>query len=421
MRDARLDVLNQARRSLELMDIPPSEQYDLLLLLEAMITAIENYTDLNATGDEARWLESGLIDSHALLLQLKQQAAELDALKKLSLNLTSSLDLQTVLDAVVSEAMKLVKNARTAHIFLYNAEQDRLDFGAALDSDGQRDKVWIQPRPHGLTYTVARSGEVISVEDMRVHPLYKGTTNNWFGSIIGIPLRIGGKTVGAMNLSRFTTGTFSDSELRLLRLLADQAAIAIVNARLHETVSKQAYSDTVTGLPNRRALEERLEEEIRKSRRTGQEFALIMMDLDGFKVINDNYGHPVGDQVLRLVFNYLAQGVRTSDFLARYGGDEMTLILTQTDLPPALLVVEKLQEKLRHLDIALPDGKKTKMDMSGGIAIFPVHAGSGPSLVRAADEALYRAKKHERGQFLVARGQTGPLPEPTRSRESREE
>ena len=212
-----------------------------------------------------------------------------------------------------------------------------------------------------------------------------------------------------MNLSRSIVGGFSLSELRLLSLLADQAAVAISNASLHQMISKQAYSDTLTGLPNRRALDERLEEEVLAARRNNYSFAVVMMDLDGFKDVNDTYGHSTGDDVLRLVFNQMARGVRNTDFLARYGGDELTLILSQSDLSSAQIVTEKIVEGMKKIKFILPDKKKLRLGISGGIAIFPVNARSGPDLLRAADAALYQAKKQQRGSFQVARGITGPL------------
>jgi diguanylate cyclase (GGDEF)-like protein len=356
-----------------------------------------------------------LFDQRALLALLKQQADELDALKKLSLNLTSSLELPVVLDAVATEAMRLIANARDVHIFLY--KNQKLTFGASLDGDGKRNNAWSKPRTNGLTYTVARNGEMVIVEDIRNHPLYANTPSDWTGSIIGIPLKMGTTIMGVMNVARWHTGRFSDSELQRLKLLSDQAALAISNASLHQTISRQAYSDTLTGLPNRRALDERLEEEVHAARKNGYSFAVIMMDLDGFKNVNDNYGHPVGDDVLRLVFNQMARGVRNTDFLARYGGDELTLILSQSDLSSALIVSEKVIEGMKKIKYKLPDGKKLKLGISGGIAIYPVNARTGPDLLRAADAALYKAKKYDRGTFQVARGVTGPLATHTISQE----
>jgi diguanylate cyclase (GGDEF)-like protein len=405
MEDIRINMLVETRHQLEEMGGPTEEREYLLKLLDVLTASIERHSTLKPeTIQEAA---RSLIENGALISLLKQQGDELDALKKLSIHLTSSLDLPDVLDAVVTEAMRLISHARDVNIFLY--KNNRLSFGAALDSDGTRNKPWSKPRSNGLTYTVARSGEMVIVDDMQNHPLYTTAPKEWNGSIIGIPLKVGDTVVGVMNVSRSTKGGLTASELRLLGLLSDQAAVAISNASLHQLISRQAYSDTLTGLPNRRALDERLEEEVLAARRNNYSFAVIMMDLDGFKNINDTYGHAVGDDILRLVFGQMARGVRNTDFLARYGGDELTLILSQSDMSSALIVAEKIIEGMKNIKFKFRDGKKLKLGISGGIAIFPVNARNGPDLLRAADAALYKAKRYDRGTFQVARGVTGPL------------
>lgn len=271
------------------------------------------------------------------------------------------------------------------------------------------------PRPDGLTKTVAVRKQMVIVEDMSTHPLFVTAPKPRSGSIIGIPLIVEAEVVGVMNLIRSHPGEFTLSEIRLLTLLADQAALAIKNARLHQAVSEQARRDVLTGLPNRRALDERLDEAISQAKLSGHPFSVVMMDLDGFKAVNDTYGHETGDVVLKQVAACLFQKLRSTDFLARFGGDEMTLVLPETDLPQAAFVSEKLQDSLRKLNISLPDGHVTTLGVSGGIALFPTHADTAPGLLRAADEALYRAKKHSRGTFQPARAQTGALsmpPEP---------
>ncbi len=411
--DLRLEVLAQARRLLtEDGQAPSGESEELLKLLDVLVEAIQRNADPVEAGQAARPLATDLVQNRNLVFTLKQQADELDALKKLSLNLTSSLDIQTVLDAVVTEAMRLVRNSRRAYIFLYTAK--RLEFGASLDYQGVRNRPTMMPRPNGLTNTVARNGARIIIEDMQQHPLYANATTDASGSIIGIPLRTAEGIVGVMSLSKTTRGGFSPAELRLLELLADQASIAISNASLHRTVSQQAFSDTVTGLANRRALDDRLEQEVLTARRTGGSFAVIMMDVDGFKRVNDAYGHAVGDQVLRTFFNYLATGLRATDFLARYGGDELTLILTQTDSQSAKLVVEKILEQVKRFHFAAPNGNQILLGLSCGIAVFPTHANTAANLLRSADEALYRAKKQCLGSYLEARGFTGELHQETK-------
>lgn len=405
MGDERLNILKEAYQVLERQGESPIAREYLLKLLDILATSLEKYSP-DSHGKEEK-LARQLIEHRSLLLMLKQQTDELDALKKLSINLTSSLDLPDVLDAVVTEAMRLVGNTRDVNIFLY--KNQKLSFGAALDADGTRNKLWSKPRSNGLTYTVARSGQTVLVENVREHPLFQNMTDAWSGSIIGMPLKVGDTVVGVMNLSRSKSGPFSPSELRLLSLLADQAAVAISNASLHQLISRQAYSDTLTGLPNRRALDERLEEEVMAARRNNYSFAVIMMDLDGFKDVNDSYGHSTGDEVLRLVFNQMARGVRNTDFLARYGGDELTLILSQSDLSSAQIVAEKIVEGMKKIKPKLPDGRKFNLGISGGIALYPIHGRNGPDLLRAADAALYQAKKYNRGTFQIARGVTAPL------------
>ena len=141
---------------------------------------------------------------------------------------------------------------------------------------------------------------------------------------------------------------------------------------------------------------------IRHSNRSGYPFTVVMMDLDGFKIINDEFGHDTGDDVLRQVAEATKKTLRATDFLARYGGDEMTLVLPDTNLAQAGIVTNKIKNHLKTISISLPNSRTTEMRLSGGIAAYPKHADTAPGLLRAADEALYQAKQHARGTFLTA-------------------
>ncbi|MFH2039288.1 MAG: sensor domain-containing diguanylate cyclase, partial [Chloroflexota bacterium] len=348
--DLRLKILDQARQELIHKDHLTEENIEILQsLLDLLSQAIKMSPEVIDTEISLQDLGEKIIDSNNLLLILKQQSAELNALRRISINLTSRLELKEVLETVVSEALRLIKNADDANIFLF--DEGKLTFGAALDSNGEKNHEFAKPRPNGLTATVAQQKKMIMVEDFHTHPLFKNSSHNWHGSIIGIPLMIGSNVEGVMNLARTTVGGFSQEEVRLLNLLADQAAVAILNAGLHEHANQEARLDSLTGLPNRRALDERLEAEVKRASRTGSTLAVVMMDLDGFKAINDTYGHVIGDHVLSQAFEPLAETLRTTDFLARYGGDELTLVLPETDLASARLVAEKIQEKLRSIII----------------------------------------------------------------------
>lgn len=389
------------------VSIPPEEKEGILRLIKVLVEISESSPSFKEKDEEDKLYTQDIVSKHSLMTLVKQQADELNSLKTLSLNLTSSLDLQTVLDAVVSEAMHLVKNARTAHIFLYS--HGKLNFGASLNAEGLKNKQITLPRPEGLTYFVANSGEKLIIEDIARHPLYENVNKTWSGSIISIPLKFNNSIVGVMNLSRSTIGGFSRAELRLIGLLADQAAVAISNASLHKIVAEQANTDSLTGLPNRRALEDRLQEEIRYAKRMKSQFAVVMMDLDGFKAVNDIFGHVIGDEVLHSVFSYLAENMRATDFLARYGGDELTLIMRDSGLETATIVTAKIVELIKDFNFQFPANKKADLGITAGIAIYPIHAETAGDLLRAADSSLYQGKKHNRGSFVVAKGATGPL------------
>lgn len=170
----------------------------------------------------------------------EKRIAQLETIRQTSLSLTASLNLQDVLYTIVKCALDLIPGANNCHIFLYTPENGgRLEFGAALWSDGRYGEPFAIPRPHGLTFTVARSGETIVVPDMANHPLFADAPPSWKGAIIGLPLKIGQRVVGVMNMSHSRSAAFSEEDIHILRLLGDQAAIAIENARLYAQVETE--------------------------------------------------------------------------------------------------------------------------------------------------------------------------------------
>ena len=159
----------------------------------------------------------------------RKRVSELEAVRQASISLTASLELTQVLYAILESALHMLPRAGNSHIFLYNAESEQLTFGAALYSDGRRGKPFAQPRPHGLTAKVARTGRLITVENIQENPLYKDAPRDWIGAIVGLPLMIGKRVIGVMNITFSTPQQIPEAELRALQLLGDQAAIAIEN------------------------------------------------------------------------------------------------------------------------------------------------------------------------------------------------
>jgi len=174
------------------------------------------------------------VENARLFEAQRKRHDELEALRQASLRLTSSLELPSLLEAILEYALKLVA-ADDAHIFLYDGE--KLSFGAARRADGRQEGLPRTPRPEGLTYTVARNGERIVIPNVDEHPLYQDW--KWGGGIVGLPLRIGRRVVGVMNVAFARPHAFQEDELRVLELLADQAAVAIENARLYSDLRRQ--------------------------------------------------------------------------------------------------------------------------------------------------------------------------------------
>ncbi len=210
------------------------------------------------------------------------------------------------------------------------------------------------------------------------------------------PMRVegGGRVVGVLAVAREGAG-YTEADRDLLQYLAGQAAVSIENVSLHETVQRQAVTDELTGLFNHRHLQEVLAAEVERTRRFEQQLGLIMVDIDDFKRVNDSYGHLQGDLVLREVARVLRETAREIDIPARYGGEEMAVVLPQTDMQGAFRFAERVRRRIERLDLPLLDRSGTlHITASLGVAAIPGSAApTKDALVGAADAALYRAKR----------------------------
>ena len=196
----------------------------------------------------------------------------------------------------------------------------------------------------------------------------------------------------AMLLLTPSGADFGDQSRELALWLGSQAAIALENVRLHRLVARQASTDGLTELANRREFEDSLANEISRAERFGGSLALILADLDSFKQVNDRFGHQAGDEVLRTFADILRETVRDIDVAARYGGEEFAILLPQTDIAGAERLAERLRGAVETRPTAHAQGIPVVVTSSFGVASFP-EAETAPGLFAAADEALYRAKR----------------------------
>jgi diguanylate cyclase (GGDEF)-like protein len=218
-----------------------------------------------------------------------------------------------------------------------------------------------------------------------------------------IPILAQGETLGILHLqSTDESPQLEASELSFKTTFAGQVGLSIANIRLREALRTQSVRDALTGLYNRRYLEEVLDREIRRAGRAAQPLGILMIDLDHFKRFNDTYGHDAGDAVLRQTAAFLLKNVRAEDFVCRFGGEEFFVILPTADLDGSRARGERLRSKMRELTIMHQGNSLGMITLSVGVATFPAHGMSPKELMAAADGALYEAKRGGRDQVAVA-------------------
>ncbi|PSN14787.1 hypothetical protein C7293_10160 [filamentous cyanobacterium CCT1] len=217
-----------------------------------------------------------------------------------------------------------------------------------------------------------------------------------------IPMMAHGETLGLLHLSTATPEALSEAKQQLARTLAEQVGMAIANLKLRETLKHQSIRDPLTGLYNRRYLEESLTQEIARAQRKQLPIGVILLDIDHFKRFNDTFGHEIGDMVLKLVGTLLKDKVRHSDTACRFGGEEMVLILPEATLAETADRAEMIRAAISQLQVSHQGQSIDALTASFGVACFPDHGGQVSTLIQAADAALYRAKEAGRNRVIVA-------------------
>ena len=221
-------------------------------------------------------------------------------------------------------------------------------------------------------------------------------------SLIVMPLIAQDKPVGTLIVGHRQDEALSKERREMLEVVSNQVAVTLQNARLYAQMEAMAKYDALTALANRRTFEEKLEEAMARHKRTGRPFGLVLTDIDHFKSVNDTYGHPVGDEVLRQVGATLREELREVDVPARYGGEEFVIILEDTDLEGARQVANRVREAIGDLVFETELGR-LQCTISMGIAMGPEDSEEPHELVDLADQALYYSKENGRDQVSVYR------------------
>jgi diguanylate cyclase (GGDEF)-like protein len=357
--------------------------------------------EIGAGEQAARQMALAIAKGRALVIA-QDRAQELDALQKATAALLNTLDLEKLLGQILDAAISAIPVAYRGTLHLTARDTGQLQVRAA----------------HGYTdariRSLSRSGDSHTARAVRERrPLLvhsapaeavagqgeAATQAREMVSAIIAPLLLGDDVLGAISLESYRPHAFTQADLQLLVSFAATATTAINNAQLHGEVQKQAITDTLTGLYNRRGFFELGRREVERALRFGRPLTAIMLDIDFFKNINDLYGHLVGDRVLIGLASRLLLELRQIDLVGRYGGDEFVALLPETDLTNAVSVAERLRKVASGVIIPGPAGP-VKISLSAGIATLNPESKDLNSLLNRADQALYEAKRAGRDQVV---------------------
>ena len=342
--------------------------------------------------------------------QLQERVHDLEILTATARRLSASLQLEELVEAVARETCNAIPEAEAVALVHRRAGGES---GLVIDGyDRQTDRFFRKPMAdgEGVAGEVMKSGVVRRIDDIADSDVDVGEGGTQgIRSWLGVPLMMYGGTDGVIAVQSTRAGAFRADHQRLLESLALQIAAALQNAHLYEL----AMVDGLTGLFMRRYFDARIEEEIERSRRYGTPFSVVMMDVDDFKKLNDEHGHLIGDRVLRSISNTVKSCLRGVDTAARYGGEEIAMILPRSDMVAAYTVGERIRAAIAESRVTTDADPPQALSVTAsfGIASFPESkAADGEDLVRRADRALYRAKKTGKNRVeLFWSDESGPV------------
>ncbi|MCS6938884.1 MAG: sensor domain-containing diguanylate cyclase, partial [Roseiflexus sp.] len=342
------------------------------------------------------------VERARLYEQLWRHAQQLDALYSIMGDITGNLNLDDVLRTIVERMLALIR-AKHGALSLYDEHHNDLFIHLSVNMDYDYAGVRLA-LGEGAMGKAALKRQPVVVYDYRAwNERSLKCEAESTANVLAVPLLAGDELIGAMSAGDSDLKrTFTDDDIRLLSMFAQQATIAIKNARLFAEVQQLAITDPLTGLYNRCYFSVAARREFERARRHRRPLAVLIADLDNFKRINDIYGHPVGDRVLQAVSSAFRHELRSGDLLARYGGEEIIAVLPETDNKGAVRVVERVRLMLDQTAIATNQGT-VRVTASFGVAVFayPFTTPNVETLIDQADQALLRAKRSGKNRVEV--------------------
>jgi diguanylate cyclase (GGDEF)-like protein/putative nucleotidyltransferase with HDIG domain len=333
---------------------------------------------------------------------------EIYALYEIAQSMGTSLGVADTMALISSKISKIVPWSGCA-LFLYQSDTDTLKCRFAAGVDAPRLVNVTVKNGTGLTGWVARNRRTLINGDPAITFHNAGIdAATPLKSAIVCALQFNDGLIGSLALYHVEPNHYTEDHRRLLERIAEQAGAVIHNSIVFEQTQEDSLTDPLTGLPNRRSMFVHLSRELARAERLKNEVALIVMDVDGFKQINDTYGHSVGDHALRMVADALQDALRPYDLCVRYAGDEFIIVLSDCTRDTADAKRRELQAKVNDIQLEVRPGKRIRLGASAGAAVFPHDGGNYESLLADADHRMYRDKASRRGHLRVPATPTPP-------------
>ncbi|MDP9750860.1 sensor domain-containing diguanylate cyclase [Thermoanaerobacter pentosaceus] len=324
----------------------------------------------------------------------------LNAIYEMVKMINSKLELEKILDTIM-EVISQVVSISAAAIYL----TDSNGVAALVKSIGNREgeggfkKNYF--KDEGIIGKCISSNKTIAIKDLKQDKRFlKEQFLHNYGSVVVSPLRSSGSAIGCLAVLHVDTNVFDEDSVRIIEIIVDQASVAIINAKRYYEVTKKSITDPLTKTYNRRYFNDALMENIMRADENSEPVSLIMFDLDNFKLINDTYGHLIGDEVLKEVAKRIKNNVRSDDIVARFGGEEFAVILPKLTAEQAYTIAERIRSEVSSKPVKTEKGD-IHITITGGVADYPRKADSAEKLISHADRALYAGGK-SKGRNKIA-------------------
>lgn len=385
-------------------------QFELEIDSEGLSYEFDNRaTDLFMTEEGADDSNSGYVE------QIKRANREVFALYELARVFSASLNLQDTLSLFVKKVSELMP-FDTCGVYLLDKTQEFavLTHSEGINAEALKGKK-VKPGEGATGYVLKNRKAIYNINPALDFSFDQIEAIQDYTAMASLPLIANEKLIGAISLYSCDLENYQDEHMRLLETVSRIASDAISKSLYHAETETHALTDTMTNLPNARSLQIHFENESSRAKRNGSEFYLIMLDLDGFKAVNDTFGHKTGDMLLREIAKVMRGQLREYDFLARYAGDEFVAIIPETTNEGIQELCQRMEKAILQFKLPIGDGRFARVGASIGSACYPRHGESIDQIIIAADKQMYSVKaahKQEKAAKQAPLPQIPLAPEP---------